>query len=199
MAKKAVDPITAFLKEPRNLAIALEIDAHMPKIKDDLQREFWEACHRQLDEALRSQRAGERWHLAAIKKAALGPGYGIAVQPKPLPSKRQHLYFSIQQDGDIKLTVGVGWADASLVKELMKVLEVAGLYSAMASGTPHHHANWPGWVECEHYDGRNELLRTYVREGPALVREFVGEAAEFIERWADEVEKANAAIAGSGM
>jgi hypothetical protein len=58
------DPVSTFLCQPENIAVALEVARQVEKLRDQLHRSFWPAVEKALKARLESSPHAQRWFIA---------------------------------------------------------------------------------------------------------------------------------------
>lgn len=189
------DEITGFLLEKENFLLALDIEKHFEKAKDQLHRQLWEKLCTNVEGRLPE----EGWSVELDDfsgESSVARGYfGMSILP-PDQTAQFYLMFRIEQHAGptyLPLYGGVTWT------EVPGISAAGNLISSFQSqlkedGFTRSNEKWPGWRYIRGLSSRNDFLREYMERGDDLIEEITGQLSMMVERHSDELIKTNTYI-----
>ena len=186
------DEITGFLLEKENFLLALDIEKHFEKAKDQLHRQLWEKLCANVEGRLPE----EGWSVELDDfsgESSVARGYfGMSILP-PDQTAQFYLMFRIEQHAGptyLPLYGGVTWT------EVPGISAAGNLISSFQSqlkedGFTRSNEKWPGWRYIRGLSSRNDFLREYIERGDDLIEEITGQLSMMVERHSDELIRTN--------
>lgn len=186
------DEITGFLLEKENFLLALDIEKHFEKAKDQLHRQLWEKLCANVEGRLPK----EGWSVQLDDfsgESSVARGYfGMSILP-PDQTAQFYLMFRIEQHAGptyLPLYGGATWT------EVPGITAAGNLISSFQSqliedGFTRSNEKWPGWRYIRGLSSRNDFLREYIERGDDLIEEIIGQLSMMVERHSDELIKTN--------
>lgn len=186
------DEITGFLLEKENFLLALDIEKHFEKAKDQLHRQLWEKLCANVEGRLPE----EGWSVELDDfsgESSVARGYfGMSILP-PDQTAQFYLMFRVEQHAGptyLPLYGGVTWT------EVPGISAAGNLISSFQSqlredGFTRSNEKWPGWRYIRGLSSRNDFLREYIERGDDLIEEITGQLSMMVERHSDELIRTN--------
>ncbi|GAJ01133.1 unnamed protein product [marine sediment metagenome] len=186
------DEITGFLLEKENFLLALDIEKHFEKAKDQLHRQLWEKLCANVEGRLPE----ESWSVELDEfsgESSVARGYfGMSILP-PDQTAQFYLMFRVEQHAGptyLPLYGGVTWT------EVPGISAAGNLISSFQSqlkedGFTRSNEKWPGWRYIRGLSSRNDFLREYIERGDDLIEEIIGQLGMMVERHSAELIKTN--------
>ncbi len=186
------DEITGFLLEKENFLLALDIEKHFEKAKDQLHRQLWEKLCANVEGRLPE----EGWSVQLDDfsgESSVARGYfGMSILP-PDQTAQFYLMFRIEQHAGptyLPLYGGATWT------EVPGISAAGNLISSFQSqlkedGFTRSNEKWPGWRYIRGLSSRNDFLREYIERGDDLIEEIIGQLSMMVERHSEELIRTN--------
>ena len=186
------DEITGFLLEKENFLLALDIEKHFEKAKDQLHRQLWEKLCANVEGRLPE----EGWSVQLDDfsgESSVARGYfGMSILP-PDQTAQFYLMFRIEQHAGptyLPLYGGATWT------EVPGITAAGNLISSFQSqlkedGFTRSNEKWPGWRYIRGLSSRNDFLREYIERGDDLIEEIIGQLSMMVERHSEELIRTN--------
>ena len=186
------DEITGFLLEKENFLLALDIEKHFEKAKDQLHRQLWEKLCANVEGRLPE----EGWSVELDDfsgESSVARGYfGMSILPAD-QTAQFYLMFRVEQHAGptyLPLYGGATWT------EVPGISAAGNLISSFQSqlkedGFTRSNEKWPGWRYIRGLSSRNDFLREYIERGDDLIEEITGQLSMMVERHSDELIRTN--------
>lgn len=187
--------ITNFLLEEENFLLALDIETHFEKAKDQLHRQFWEKLCANVEGRLLE----EGWIVQLDDlsgETSVAKGYfGMSILPAD-QTARFYLMFRLEQHAGptyLPLYGGVTWTEVPGISSADDL--ISSLQSQLKEdGFTRSNEKWPAWRYIRGLSSRNDFLREYMERGDDLLEEVTGHVVLMIERHSQELLRTNSNI-----
>ncbi|MCA9995626.1 MAG: hypothetical protein KDE56_07765 [Anaerolineales bacterium] len=169
------DPILAFLAQPENLPLALEIHQRVIQLREELHSTFWKSVKVELEQRLSNSPQSQDWELVDEATKAYNKDWAsISLHPK-LPN-RLFLAPRLEQGtprSGFRLYAGMKWSKEQQ-KGLPDMLQTLALEKALRE---HGFRQTPWWIGVKD-------LPLWIRKDDFLIK-MANEQASFIVEMAD--------------
>jgi len=186
------DEITSFLLEKENFLLALDIEKHFEKAKDQLHRQLWEKLRANVEGRLLE----EGWSVELDDFGGennVARGYfGMSILP-PDQTPQFYLMFRVEQHAGptyLPLYGGVTWTEVPGITAAGNL--ISNLQSQLKEdGFTRSNEKWPGWRYIRGLSSRNDFLREYMERSDDLLEEITGHVSMMVERHSGELLRTN--------
>ena len=186
------DEITGFLLEKENFLLALDIEKHFEKAKDQLHRQLWEKLCANVEGRLPEEGWGVELDDFSGESSVARGYFGMSILPSNQTAQFYLMFRAEQHAGPTYLPLygGVTWT------EVPGISAAGNLISSFQSqlkedGFTRSNEKWPGWRYIRGLSSRNDFLREYIERGDDLIEEIAGQLNMMVERHSDELIKTN--------
>ncbi len=184
--------ITNFLLEQENFLLALDIEEHFHKAKDQLHRQFWE----RLCDSVEGKLPEEGWSVQLDDisgESSVAKGYfGMSIFP-PDRTPQFYLTFRVEQHSGptyLPLYGGVTWTEVPGISAASSLISTFQ-NQLKEDGFTRSNEKWPGWRYIRGLSSRSEFLREYIQRGNDMVEDITGHVTLMVERHTQELLRTN--------
>lgn len=167
------DPILAFLAQPENLPLALEIHQRVIQLRKELHSTFWKSVKVELEQRLSNSPQSQDWELVdgATKKYNKDWAY-ISLKPKaPSGLFLGPMLQQAQSSADFRLRVGIAWSEQQQKGQLYMPQTLALETTLKNQGFRQDDLWWIGIKDLDWWIPKNDFLLKMANEQASFIVE----------------------------